>query len=269
MKNTTTLEMKKAFFFDIDGTLVYENKGKLVISDKNIRAIEKLRAKGYKTFIATGRTQGFVPPVVYDLPMDGFITANGSVVKIDDNVIYEKLFPKEAIDSVLEFCEKNKHDWLFEGNLAFTKDLDSESFRYFYDSVIVNKEKIVQTDNLYNEIIYNALVLGKDIDIEELRNKLGDKYIVAPHFEHGYVDCYLAGNTKADGIDKVVEYFNLEDYEIYAFGDGNNDLEMFDRADVAVAMENASQELKEKATIITKTNYQDGIYFGLVKLGLI
>lgn len=35
--------MNKAFFFDIDGTLVYENKGELFVSDKNIQAIKKLR----------------------------------------------------------------------------------------------------------------------------------------------------------------------------------------------------------------------------------
>ena len=31
----------KAFFFDINGTLVYENKGKLFVSEKNIQAIKK------------------------------------------------------------------------------------------------------------------------------------------------------------------------------------------------------------------------------------
>ena len=103
----------KAFFFDIDGTLVHEKKGNLFVSDKNIQAIKDLRKHGYKTFIATGRTQGFIPEAVLDLPMDGFITANGSVVRVGDRVIYEKLFPQTAIDNVLKFCEKHNHDWAF------------------------------------------------------------------------------------------------------------------------------------------------------------
>ncbi|RUS69401.1 hypothetical protein EGW08_022840 [Elysia chlorotica] len=57
------------------------------------------------------------------------------------------------------------------------------------------------------------------------------------------------GNTKADGIDKVIKHLGLDDYETYAFGDGNNDLEMFDRVDVAVAMGNATPELKDKARV--------------------
>ncbi|GAB4222558.1 MAG: Cof-type HAD-IIB family hydrolase [Francisella sp.] len=260
---------KKIFFFDIDGTLVYEKNRQLFISDKNIQAIHQLRKKGYKTFIATGRTQGFIPNVVLDLPMDGFISANGSVVKVGDKIIYEKLFPQSGIDNVLKFCEKHNHDWLFEGEYAYVNNLESESLKYFYNNVIVNKDKIITTHNLYSVTIYNALILGKNIDVIALQHTLGDGYVTAPHDQHGYVDCYLAGHTKADGINKVVDFLGLEDYKIYAFGDGNNDLEMFDRVDVAVAMENASLQLKEKADLITKPNYNDGIYYGLLELGLI
>ena len=111
--------------------------------------------------------------------------------------------------------------------------------------------------------------MGDDIDVMGLQHTLGNGYVTAPHLGHGYVDCYLEGNTKADGIDKAIKHLGLEDYQTYAFGDGNNDLEMFERVDVAVAMENASDELKAKANLITKANYQDGVYYGLKKLDLI
>ena len=260
--------MKKAFFFDIDGTLVHKVKNKLVVSDKNLNAIKKLRKQGYKTFIATGRTHGFVPSAVLDLPMDGFITANGSVVEIAGEVIYEKLFPQEAMKHVLEFCEKHNHNWLFEGKLAYTDNLESAPLVAFYDNVVINKDKIFQIsfDELKDRVVYNALILGNNIDVIGLQYKLDDGFVTAPHPAYGYVDCYLEGNTKADGIDKVIKHLGLEDYETYAFGDGNNDLEMFDRVDVAIAMENATDELKEKADLITKANYQDGVYFALSEL---
>ena len=263
--------MKKAFFFDIDGTLVHKVKNKLVVSDKNLKAIKELRKQGYKTFIATGRTHGFVPPEVLDLPMDGFITANGSVVEIAGEVIYEKLFPQEAMKHVLEFCEKHDHNWLFEGKLAYTDSLESRALVSFYNNVVVNKDKMfkVSFDELKDKVVYNALILGSDVDVVGLQHKLGKGFVTAPHPAHGYVDCYLEGNTKADGIDKAIKHLGLEDYETYAFGDGNNDLEMFDRVDVAVAMENATDELKAKANLITKANYTDGVYYGLAKLGLI
>ncbi|MBD5784470.1 HAD hydrolase family protein, partial [Francisella tularensis] len=60
--------MKKAFFFDNYVTLVYENQGKLFVSERNIQAIQYLRKQGYKTYIASGRTQGFIPSEVFELP---------------------------------------------------------------------------------------------------------------------------------------------------------------------------------------------------------
>jgi hydroxymethylpyrimidine pyrophosphatase-like HAD family hydrolase len=172
---------------------------------------------------------------------------------------------------VLEFCEKHNHNWLFEGKLAYTDNLESRALVSFYSNVVVNKDKMfeVSYDELKDKVIYNALILGNDIDVMGLQHTLGDGFVTAPHPAHGYVDCYLEGNTKADGIDKAIKHLGLEDYKTYAFGDGNNDLEMFDRVDVAVAMENATDELKAKANLITKANYTDGVYHGLVKLGLI
>lgn len=260
--------MKKAFFFDIDGTLVHKVGDELVVSDKNIQAIKKLREQGYKTFIATGRSQGFIPPTVLDLPMDGYVTANGSVVEIVGKIIYEKLLPQEALNHVLEFCEKHNHDWLFEGEFAYTNNLKSEALIAFYESVVVNKDKIFEADhsNLGNKTIYNALILGYDVDVVGLQHTLGDEVVTAPHPAHGYVDCYLKGNTKADGINKAIKHLGLEDYETYAFGDGNNDLEMFGRVDVAIAMENATDELKQKASFITNSNNDDGVYHAIAKI---
>ncbi|MDE5031905.1 Cof-type HAD-IIB family hydrolase, partial [Francisella tularensis subsp. holarctica] len=82
------------------------------------------------------------------------------VVRIGVKLVYEKVFPQTAIDSVLEFCEKHNHDWVFEGEYAYVNNLESEDLSYFSDNVIVNKDKIITTLNLYNVSIYNALVLG-------------------------------------------------------------------------------------------------------------
>ncbi|MDE4974274.1 HAD hydrolase family protein, partial [Francisella tularensis] len=78
---------------------MYENQVKLFVSDRNIKSIKNLRKQVYKTLIATGRTQGFIPSAVFELHMDGFNTYNGSGVRIGDKLVYEKLFTKIAIDT--------------------------------------------------------------------------------------------------------------------------------------------------------------------------
>ena len=52
-------------------------------------------------------------------------------MRVGDKLVYKKLFPKSAIDSVLEFCEKHNHDWLFEGEYAYVNNLESLGSRLF------------------------------------------------------------------------------------------------------------------------------------------
>ena len=54
-----------------------------------------------------------------------------------------------------------------------------------------------------------------------------------------------------------------------AFGDGSNDLPLFSAVETGVAMGNAADALKNAATFVTDTAYDDGIYKGLRQLGLI
>lgn len=54
-----------------------------------------------------------------------------------------------------------------------------------------------------------------------------------------------ADGGKGRGVTKVLEYFGLKTSEAMAFGDGNNDLEMFQALDYCVAMGNGSEDLKK------------------------
>ena len=56
---------------------------------------------------------------------------------------------------------------------------------------------------------------------------------------------------------------------MYAFGDGRNDLEMFDRVDVAIAMENGYEDVKAAADYVTASNIDGGILKALKKYDLI
>ena len=54
-----------------------------------------------------------------------------------------------------------------------------------------------------------------------------------------------------------------------AFGDGNNDIEMFQAVDMGVAMENASDDLKAVAADTCDHVAEDGVYRYCVKHSLI
>ena len=68
---------------------------------------------------------------------------------------------------------------------------------------------------------------------------------------------------------KLLEHIEGTVEDTIAFGDGLNDMEMIQYAGIGVAMENGRSELKAQADIVTDTVWDDGIYKGLDKLGLL
>lgn len=70
--------------------------------------------------------------------------------------------------------------------------------------------------------------------------------------------------TKASAIQRLKQ-ITKSDYVI-AFGDGINDLEMFEIADESYAMENAVPELKAIATKVIGSNDMDGVAYWLSKM---
>ncbi|MGG5317999.1 hypothetical protein IGI49_004898 [Enterococcus sp. AZ071] len=60
-----------------------------------------------------------------------------------------------------------------------------------------------------------------------------------------------------------------ENVPTYAFGDGNNDLPMFEAVDYRIAMGNGTDKIKKAADFVTKSNEDGGIIHGLHHLNLI
>lgn len=71
---------------------------------------------------------------------------------------------------------------------------------------------------------------------------------------------------KGNALKKVQEIYSIKPEETMAFGDYLNDLELFDYAAFSFAMDNAHQEVKEKANFQTASNDDLGVEKILKKL---
>ena len=119
------------------------------------------------------------------------------------------------------------------------------------------------TEYIYNpymdyESLKQIMKIYLSVSIED-EHKLTTKDLLG-HLR--YVKDYLMFqyDAKEKGIEAMIEHVhgNLED--VVVFGDGKNDLVMFDPRWTSVAMGNGCQELKEKATYVADLNVNDGIY---------
>ena len=86
--------MRKAIFFDIDGTLLDCLNGITDITPRVKRAIRELQAKGNYVFIATGRPYAFLNEDLLNFGFDGFVLTNGAYVKVGDKCIYKEAIKK-------------------------------------------------------------------------------------------------------------------------------------------------------------------------------
>ena len=65
-----------------------------------------------------------------------------------------------------------------------------------------------------------------------------------------------------------MEKCNIKQSEVIAIGDADNDLEMINYAGLGVAMENATDILKQQAKYITTSNNNDGVANVIEKFAL-
>ena len=96
--------MIKAIFFDIDGTLVSFQTHQ--IPQSTFTALQKLKEKGIKLFIATGRGKDGLD-VLNHFRFDGYITLNGQYCYTHNEIIYENTIAKRDLKALLNYLEKD------------------------------------------------------------------------------------------------------------------------------------------------------------------
>lgn len=256
--------MSKIVFFDIDGTLLDHDK-KLPQSTK--LAIKTLQDKGTYVAIATGRAPFMFKSLREELGINTFVSFNGQYVVFEDEVIYQNPLATNELERLLDFSEKNGHPLVFMNNQTMKASvrhhehietsLGSLAFPHpEEDKEFFKKHPIFQT----------LIFCDENQEKHYIGNYPGFKFI---RWHPVSADILPANGSKAVGIQKLINIlgFNLED--VYAFGDGLNDMEMIETVGTGVVMGNAPDVLKQNADYITADVGEDGIWKGLKRLALI
>lgn len=254
--------MKKIVFFDIDGTLLDHDKN-LPSSTKD--ALTELKKNGVFVAIATGRAPFMFENLREELDIDSFVSFNGQYVVFENEVIYENPLKEVELERLLRQSEANGHPLIFMNEKTMKASVQHHSYIEESLGSLKFTHPEMDTDFYINRKIYQALLFCKDGKEQEYVN---------PHFDfirwHPFsVDILPAGGSKAEGILKMVERLGFKMEDVYAFGDGLNDLEMLRAVGTGVAMGNGVKEAKEQADMITRDVSEDGIWHALKELKLI
>lgn len=95
------------------------------------------------------------------------------------------------------------------------------------------------------------------------------RLVINDHGGSGSCDCSTSDWDKGSAIHYLLGHFGVGRNNAYAFGDGYNDQAMFRMAGHGIAMGNAVDALKAKASYITDTMENDGILKALRHEGVL
>ena len=251
------MQKPKIIFFDIDGTLIDMQKKQ--VTPLMLSTLHKLQENGIRLAIATGRSPMVVP--LWDFPgvqFDAFVTFNGAYCYDSERVLSASPIPTEDIHTLLKNAAALGRPLCLatEKRLA-ANGSDKDLADYF---AIANNEVpiVVDFDIVAKGTVYQIMIGGRADEYDRLMQGVKGAKIAA--WWDRAMDIIPTAGGKGSGIARVLEAYGFTPADAMAFGDGNNDLEMFSAVGTGIAMGNASPDLKAAATDICGTCAEDGIY---------
>lgn len=256
------MNYKGIVFFDIDGTLV-NSAGKIEASVAE--ALRALKKNHFLPIVATGRAVYEVAPVMKKAGIDSIISMNGAYIEINGQEIYSDPFTQEEMLTLNTFCQRRGADLAgysnFDAVTTGKNKILAQHYQYSHSPYPPVENNFFQRPDLY------MMIVGTETADEDYQKKFTSLNFFrnTPYS----MDIVRKGNTKGSGVSKIKKALGLEKLPTYAFGDGNNDVALFEAVDHKIAMKNGVEKLKSMADFITTSNDEDGIQQGLTHFHLI
>lgn len=250
--------MRKAVFFDIDGTLIGRDKR---LAETTKRAIAALQNNGIFTAIATGRGPHTIQPLLKALNMTSYVSFNGQYVVCLNKIISKHYLDSRHLKGLSKAVEKHHHQIIYLNEAALEMEQQTqENFAAWKEAHMKN------SPNSFSDI-YQAIIFIKENE---------DHYLKDFHDHYSFVrwsdqalDVIPSGRSKAEAIKAMTRKLKIDMRDVYTFGDGLNDIEMLQQAGFGIAMGNAQNEVKKHADFVTADVDDNGIARGLQEVGLL
>ncbi|WP_294203484.1 Cof-type HAD-IIB family hydrolase [Chryseobacterium sp. sg2396] len=256
----------KAVFFDIDGTLISFKTGKIPESTQN--ALKKLREKGIKVIVATGRSVNSLHHISH-LEFDGFITFNGAYcITTDKKLISRYAIDPADIESLVRYSEGSplSYSLMYENKVEINDATPEVVGMYAHVNLPVPPVHDQENIDLQNVLQAN-IFLRPEAEEEFMQTVMPNS--ISSRWTPLFADVNAGGITKQLGIENFCKHFGIDTADTMAFGDGGNDISMLKFVKIGVAMGNANDAVKEIADFVTGDVDDDGIEKALLRFGLL
>ncbi|SFE12660.1 hypothetical protein SAMN05216238_108194 [Lentibacillus persicus] len=256
---------QKLIFFDIDGTLLDDEKR---LPDSTKEAIAQLQTDGHFVAIATGRAPFAFHPLAEELNIDTYVSINGQYVVHNKEAIYKNPLKPEAIAALEKYADEREHPLVHIDHQDWYANTEKNPYiKAALDSLKLGKEVKYNPTFYHDNEVYQTMLFCSGEGETEYDQTFDQLDFVRWH-EYS-VDVVPAGASKATGISQLIQKLDIPAQDIYAFGDGLNDIPMLKSIQNSVAMGNAADIVKKAAGSVTRHVGDDGIWHGLKQAGLL
>ena len=250
-----------AVLADVDGTLVTKSKA---LTPRALEAVEELHERGVLFAITSGRPPRGMRMLVHPLEMRGPMAAfnGGIMVTPDMTILDERTIPAEVAPAVIEAIQAHGlYAWIYRGAEWFVTDpqaphaaRESSTVQFpptvvpSYEGLLDRAVKIVGVSDDHDLVAQCEAAVQQEFGTHASANRS------QPH----YLDVTNPYANKGIVVERMSYYYGIPLEQIATIGDQPNDVLMFERSGVSIAMGNASDEVQRQATFVTASNEDEG-----------
>jgi len=254
---------------DVDGTLVTDDK---ILTVSARKAVAELHARGITFAVISSRaTRGLrmlVDPLQLTTPICGF---NGGVIARPDlSVITEHLLAPEIAQRAVDLLDAhNIQVWIFAGQDWLVRD-SGGSYIEREERTVGFRPTLVKDFGAYLDSAVKIVGVNANFEAltqceRDMRAVLADQASVVRSQAY-YLDITHPMANKGIALSALADLLSISLAEIAVIGDGDNDVAMFARSGLSIAMGNASPEVRQAADLVTESNQENGFAAAIKRL---
>lgn len=260
--------MKTLYVSDLDGTLLRNNER---TSNFTNNVINDLTERGMIFSYATARSlitaKKVTDGIVCKIPL---IVYNGAFVidNVTKDILISNYFGNSVYETLDDLFENKVYPIVYayidgKEKFSFVPKLCTEGMQRFLASRKgdIRTNTVNAVTDLKSGNLFYITCIDKHHKLKPLYEKYKSVFHCVYHTEmytnEKWLEIMPLNASKANAIRQVKALLGCE--KVVAFGDGKNDIDMFELADESYAVENAHEDLKKYATDIILSNEEDGV----------
>lgn len=247
---------------DIDGTLVRDDK---TLAEATVAAFARLAAAGIRATLISARPPSGMTSLAETLGLEGPMGAfnGGTIVKPDGTIqSATRLVPAIAVAALALIDVAGVEIWLFADGAWFARDAGHP--RVARERLSSGTEPTIVADFADLTARVDKIVAVSDdrpllAGLARIASDAWSAAATVTQSQPYFLDFTALSANKGDGVEMLASAFGVPLAEVAVIGDMANDLPMFARAGVAIAMGQAPPAVRDAARFVTTANSANGV----------